>query len=135
MFDNNQNLSQISANGSFLSPAKDEVDGLSTLLVNQKNTDLVTLLGKRQQADKFLDLIVYWRRPVADLRRALDAISDWGPFEFIGVLPLAKASDGTLRAFCRFHYHGSKSDREHAECNLKALLKPLADWEDAFLAR
>lgn len=82
-------------------------------------------------SDNLLELIVYWRGPLVEIRTILERISDWGPFELTEAAPLGDERCGTMRVFCSFRYHGSRADCDHFEWNLKVLLKDYAVWEDA----
>ncbi|GAB4533185.1 MAG: hypothetical protein Tsb0010_13940 [Parvularculaceae bacterium] len=73
-----------------------------------------------------LELIISWDGSIAELRRILETISDWGPFELTFMALLARAPDGNTRFLCKFAYHGADSARDHFEWNLKALIAEYA---------
>lgn len=103
----------------------------STSLAPQKGLERAASLFSKSPNENVLDLIVYWDQPIAELKRVLDGISDWGPFELTDAAPLAFERDQKVSVFCRFHYHGPKASRDHFERNLKVLLEESAAWDDA----
>ena len=81
-----------------------------------------------RSTNKALDLIISWRGSVKELECILEKISDWGPFELVGYVPLG---EGKEECFYRFLYHGPAASRDHYEWNLKLLLDEHVVWADA----
>ncbi len=99
-------------------------------IMTQKEMESVLRRMNGNQFENTLKLIVHWEQSLQELKRKLEGISDWGPFELVSVSPISFEKGNKVRALCRFIYHGSKAAREHNEWNLKILLQDIAVWEE-----
>lgn len=89
--------------------------------------------GRKAAPDKPrpFEIIALWGDGWADLRRAIDNETDWGPFELADMKPLSHNAFGALRILCRFDYHGDAGARPQFEKDLRARLSTITCWKEA----
>ncbi|PQA85797.1 hypothetical protein [Hyphococcus luteus] len=89
--------------------------------------------GRKAAPDKPrpFEIVALWGENAAELRRAIDNETDWGPFELAEMKPLGHDAFGALRILCRFDYHGDASARSHFEDDLRARLSTITCWKEA----
>ena len=76
-----------------------------------------------------LELAAAWIGSPEALRRKVEQVSDWGPFELELVTDGLCDPYGVQWIICRFRYHGFEGAREDALANLKAVLDPITTWK------
>lgn len=82
-------------------------------------------------ADRCFEIVALWSESAAQLRRAIENETDWGPFELTGAAPLGRNAFGAMRYLCRFEYHGDERTRPHFETDLRTRLSSIACWQEA----
>ncbi|WP_375205558.1 hypothetical protein [Hyphococcus sp.] len=82
-------------------------------------------------AAKVLDLLALWDGECADLRRAIEDQTDWGPFELVEMTPAFYDVYGLRRILCRFVFHGEADARAPFEKDLRRRLAAVTDWKEA----
>lgn len=105
------------------------LDNQTTWMVQESSSANASLI-QIYPDERALDLIVYWKGSLANLKSILNGMSDWGPFELTVFTALQFGKESKRKVFCRFVYHGPKRSRAHFESNLKNLMQEYMRWED-----
>lgn len=104
-------------------------------MVNRASTNAASPSRDKTRAEddaaKVLDLLALWDGECADLRRAIEDQTDWGPFELVEMTPAFYDVYGLRRILCRFVFHGEADARAPFEKDLRRRLDAVTSWKDA----